>query len=114
MSTVRWMTAAAAAALVAAAGAVTAGAAEESAATTTATNAVKHQTVCPVMGGAVNKQLYVDFDGKRIYVCCSGCIDAVKKDAAATIRKMEADGIALDKVPPKEPGDGAGSERQNP
>lgn len=55
----------------------------------------KLQTECPVMGGAIDKTLYVDHDGKRIYVCCQGCIATVKKDPAKTIRSMEKAGVAL-------------------
>jgi hypothetical protein len=71
------------------------------------------QTECPVMGGAVDKALYVDHDGKRIYVCCQGCVATVKKDPAETIKSMEAAGVALypaaaaDKaVEPKKPAAG--------
>lgn len=53
------------------------------------------QTVCPVMGGAIDKALYVDHDGKRIYVCCARCIAKIKEDPRATITKMEAAGVAL-------------------
>jgi hypothetical protein len=47
------------------------------------------------MGGAIDKALYVDHEGKRIYVCCQGCVAAVKKDPAKTIKSMEAAGVAL-------------------
>lgn len=53
------------------------------------------QTQCPVMGGAIDTALYVDHGGKRIYVCCQGCIAIVKKDPAKTIQSMEAAGVAL-------------------
>lgn len=56
------------------------------------------QTKCPVMGGDINKSLYVDADGKRIYVCCGGCIDAVKKNPQKFIKELEAKGITLDKA----------------
>ena len=56
------------------------------------------QTKCPVMGGDVNKNLYVDADGKRIYVCCPGCISTVKKDPQKYIKELEAKGIVLDKA----------------
>lgn len=55
----------------------------------------KLQTECPVMGGAINKALYMDHDGKRIYVCCAGCIAKIKEDPAATITKMETAGVVL-------------------
>ena len=60
---------------------------------------VKKQTNCPVMGGEVNKSLFVDAQGKRIYVCCKGCIAAVKKDPAKYIAQLEKEGITLDKTP---------------
>jgi len=31
------------------------------------------QTVCPVMGGAINKEIYTDYEGRRIYFCCGAC-----------------------------------------
>jgi len=61
----------------------------------------KVQAECPVMGGAINKKLYVDHDGKRVYVCCKGCIAPVKKDAAKYIKALEADGVTLETVKPK-------------
>lgn len=62
----------------------------------------KVQTICPVMGGAVNPKLYADVDGKRIYVCCGGCIDAIRKDPAKYISILEADGVAIEKAPAAE------------
>lgn len=57
------------------------------------------QTTCPVMGGKIDKKLFVDHAGKRIYVCCRGCIAAVKADPAKYIKKMESAGITLDPAP---------------
>jgi YHS domain-containing protein len=51
---------------------------------------LKPQTKCPIMGGAINKALYADVEGQRIYVCCKGCIAAIKKNpdqALATLQK---------------------------
>ena len=53
------------------------------------------QSSCPIMGGKINPKLYADVKGKRIYVCCAGCIDAVNKDPDKIIRKLEAHGVAL-------------------
>lgn len=58
----------------------------------------KLQTTCPVKGGAINKSLYVDHDGKRIYVCCNECIAEVQKDPAKYVKSMEEAGVALDPV----------------
>ncbi|MBU4198399.1 MAG: hypothetical protein KKG09_09260 [Verrucomicrobia bacterium] len=65
--------------------------------------AKKAQTTCPIMGGAVNTNIYADADGKRVYFCCKGCPAEFKKDPAKYINKMEKDGITLDKAPAKDP-----------
>ncbi|OGV58932.1 MAG: hypothetical protein A2X49_02795 [Lentisphaerae bacterium GWF2_52_8] len=59
----------------------------------------KVQTECPVMGKKINKSLFVDYDGKRIYVCCSGCIGTVKADPGKYIKEIEAKGIVLEATP---------------
>jgi hypothetical protein len=53
---------------------------------------VKPQTKCPVMGGAINKSLYVDVKGFRVYVCCQGCVAAVQKDPEKYIAKIKENG----------------------
>ena len=57
------------------------------------------QTVCPVMGGKINKNLFVDVDGKRVYVCCKGCLPDLKQDPAKYIAQLEAKGVKLDAAP---------------
>lgn len=60
------------------------------------------QTTCPVMKGSpVNPKLYVDADGYRIYVCCGGCVKAVKADPAKYIAQLKAEGVELEKTPQK-------------
>jgi YHS domain-containing protein len=89
-----------AAVLLAASSAVCGCAGDEATAPVPATpNAVKHQTMCPVMGEEVNKTLFVDHQGKRVYVCCNTCVEIVKADPEKYIRKMEAEGITLDRTP---------------
>jgi Cu(I)/Ag(I) efflux system membrane fusion protein len=34
---------------------------------------VEEQIVCPVMGGAINKDYYTVYKGKKVYFCCPGC-----------------------------------------
>ena len=57
------------------------------------------QTTCPVLGGRINKRLYVDYEGKRIYVCCAGCIAKIRSDPAKYVQQLEAKGVVLDRVP---------------
>jgi hypothetical protein len=54
--------------------------------------AVKAQTTCPVMGGKINTNLFVDVKGVRIYVCCSACVAKVKADPDAYIAKIKTKG----------------------
>ena len=60
---------------------------------------IKRQTACPVMGGKINKSLYVVHNGKRIYVCCAGCIASIKKNPDKYIKALEEKGITLDRAP---------------
>lgn len=32
------------------------------------------QTICPVMGGAIDKAVYTEYQGKKVYFCCAACI----------------------------------------
>lgn len=49
------------------------------------------QQTCPVMGGKINKNLYYEYKGQRIYVCCDGCIAEVKKDPEKYLKKVNED-----------------------
>ncbi len=49
------------------------------------------QKVCPVMGGKINKKLYYEYKGHKIYVCCKGCIGTIKKDPEKYLKKVQAD-----------------------
>lgn len=59
----------------------------------------KPQTVCPVLGGNVDKQVYADYKGKRIYFCCKGCDAQFKKDPEKYMKKLEEQGITLEPCP---------------
>ena len=59
----------------------------------------KPQETCPIMGGAINKSVYTDYKGKRVYFCCNGCPQAFLKEPDQYITQMESAGIELEKVP---------------
>lgn len=59
----------------------------------------KTQKKCPIMGGSINKSLYADVQGKRIYVCCKGCINPIKANPQKYIKKLTKAGVKLDKAP---------------
>ena len=37
---------------------------------------------CPVSGGAAKKESAIDYKGGKLYFCCDGCPETVKKDTA--------------------------------
>ena len=41
---------------------------------------VKDQENCPVKGKTVDKNIYLDVKGKRVYVCSKSCLASVKED----------------------------------
>jgi YHS domain-containing protein len=57
------------------------------------------QATCPVLGGAIDKSVYADYKGKRIYFCCAGCISDFNKDPEGYIKKLEKEGVVLEKTP---------------
>lgn len=54
------------------------------------------QILCPIMKSPINKNMYTDVLGKRIYICCPGCANAIKADPAKYIRELEAQGVVLE------------------
>ena len=38
------------------------------------------QTICPVMGGAIDKAVSTEYKGKKVYFCCPMCIDKFKAE----------------------------------
>lgn len=61
--------------------------------------AAKSQTFCPVLGGKIDKAVYADADGYRVYFCCAGCIDTFKKDPAKYIKAIKDKGETPEKLP---------------
>jgi YHS domain-containing protein len=57
------------------------------------------QTICPVMGGKINKEIYADYQGKRIYFCCAACPSQFNEDPEKYLAKMKATGVEPEVVP---------------
>jgi YHS domain-containing protein len=57
------------------------------------------QTVCPVLGGNIDPKVYVDYQGKRLYFCCQGCDAEFKKNLEKYMKKIQDQGITLEKAP---------------
>ena len=49
---------------------------------------VEEQTVCPVMGGAINKEYYTVYKGKKVYFCCPGCEEEFLKSPEKYLGKL--------------------------
>lgn len=46
------------------------------------------------MGGKINKAVYTDCKGQRIYFCCKGCVAKFEKDPDKYLAQMKERGIA--------------------
>jgi len=46
------------------------------------------QTICPVMKGAINKNLFTEYKGKKVYFCCAGCKGKFEKEPEKYIAKL--------------------------
>ena len=46
------------------------------------------QTVCPVMDAPINKNLYVEYEGKKVYFCCPGCKAKFEADPQRYLGKL--------------------------
>ncbi len=44
--------------------------------------------VCPIMGNRINKALYVQQNGYRVYMCCKGCTKPIQSGWEKTLRKL--------------------------
>ena len=50
--------------------------------------AVVEQTDCPVMGGAINKAIFTEYKGKKVYFCCSPCKEKFEQEPEKYIAKL--------------------------
>ncbi len=57
------------------------------------------QETCPVMGGEINKEIYADHDGKRVFFCCAACISEFEKDPKKYLKKLEKMGVEPETIP---------------
>jgi YHS domain-containing protein len=46
------------------------------------------QTTCPVMDGAINKNLFTEYKGKKVYFCCPGCKEKFEENPEQYIAKL--------------------------
>jgi YHS domain-containing protein len=60
----------------------------------------KKQKICPVMGGKINKKIYIDYKGRRIYFCGRGCPKMFKKNPKKYLKSMAISDDWQDKIEP--------------
>ena len=53
-----------------------------------AVSAAIEQTTCPVMAGAINKDIFTEYKGKKVYFCCAGCKEAFEKEPEKYLGKL--------------------------
>jgi YHS domain-containing protein len=46
------------------------------------------QTTCPIMGSPINKALFTEYKGKKVYFCCPGCEEKFKAEPEKYIAKL--------------------------
>jgi YHS domain-containing protein len=63
------------------------------------------QNVCPVLRQGIeceiNKEVYTDYKGRRIYACSEGCLKEFTKNPDKYIKLLEEQGVLLEKIPVK-------------
>jgi YHS domain-containing protein len=63
--------------------------AEEAKKTATAAAASVEQTMCPVMdGNKIDKNVFVEYKGKKVYFCCAQCKAAFEKEPEKYLAKL--------------------------
>jgi YHS domain-containing protein len=50
--------------------------------------AAAEQTICPIMGGKINKAVFVEYKGKKVYFCCDGCQDKFNEAPEQYVAKL--------------------------
>ena len=54
------------------------------------------QTVCPVNGEKINKDIFVDYQAQRNYFCSADCKEAFLKDPEKYMQKIADDNVLLE------------------
>ena len=46
------------------------------------------QTICPVMGNPIDKNVFVEYQGKKVYFCCPDCKAEFNADPEKYVAKL--------------------------
>ncbi len=55
----------------------------------TVTDELQAQKTCPVMGGEISKDIFVDYNEIRVYLCCGHCKTVFNKSPEKYLKKLE-------------------------
>ena len=47
------------------------------------------QKTCPVMAGPIDKNIFTEYQGRKIYFCCQACLDKFKAEPEKYIKKVD-------------------------
>ncbi len=61
---------------------------EATAAPATQAAQIVEQTTCPVMGGPIDKNIFVEYQGKKVYFCCKDCLALFNANPEKYISKL--------------------------
>ncbi len=53
-----------------------------------AASTVTKQTTCPIMGGKINKDIFVEHKGQKVYFCCKACVTKFQADPEKYLAKL--------------------------
>ena len=48
------------------------------------------QTTCPVLDNPIDKSIFVEHEGRKVYFCCQACVGTFQKDPAKYMAKLDA------------------------
>jgi YHS domain-containing protein len=63
-------------------------AAQEAKETATQAAAAMEQTLCPVSGDKIDKNVFIEYKGKKVYFCCASCKSIFDKDPEKYLAKL--------------------------
>ncbi len=56
--------------------------------TSTQASIQTEQTVCPITGKPINKDVYTEYEGKKVYFCCPACKSKFEKNPEKYVSKL--------------------------
>lgn len=56
------------------------------------------QTLCPIMGNPISEDVFMDYQGDRVYFCCAGCQEKFAAEPEKYLKQMADAGITLTQI----------------